>query len=101
MINSLVIWLAKDLEVAGAFSVHCHFSFPLSFLTRCSSECCLSNKILFTLLLTLIFQSLHILLICSVHVGPPGRPVLLIDGVFLLNKIIHLSIYLSPPMTGS
>ena len=30
--------LAKDLEVAGAGPVHCHFSLPPSFLTMCSSE---------------------------------------------------------------
>ena len=34
--------LAKDLEVASAGLVHCHFSFPPSFLTMCSSEHCLS-----------------------------------------------------------
>ena len=34
--------LAKDLEVAGVGPVHCHFSLPPSFLTMCSSECCLS-----------------------------------------------------------
>ena len=33
---------AKDLEVVGAGPVHCHFSLPLSFLTMCSSERCLS-----------------------------------------------------------
>ena len=33
---------AKDLEVAGAGPVHCHFSLPPSFLTMCSSERCLS-----------------------------------------------------------
>ena len=33
---------AKDLEVAGAGLVHCHFSLPPSFLTMCSSERCLS-----------------------------------------------------------
>ena len=33
---------AKDLEVAGAGPVHCHFSIPPSFLTMCSSERCLS-----------------------------------------------------------
>ena len=32
---------AKDLEVAGAGPVHCHFSLPPSFLTMCSSERCL------------------------------------------------------------
>ena len=32
--------LAKDLEVAGAVPVHCHFSLPLSFLTMCSSKRC-------------------------------------------------------------
>ena len=34
--------LAKDLEVAGAGLVHCHFFFPSSFLTMCSFERCLS-----------------------------------------------------------
>ena len=29
---------AKDLEVAGAGPVHCHFPLPPSFLTMCSSE---------------------------------------------------------------
>ena len=29
---------AKDLEVAGAGPVHCHFFLPPSFLTMCSSE---------------------------------------------------------------
>ena len=33
---------AKDLEVAGAGPVHCHFPLPPSFLTMCSFECCLS-----------------------------------------------------------
>ena len=33
----------KDLEVAGAGPVHCHFSIPPSFLTMCSSERCLLN----------------------------------------------------------
>ena len=33
---------AKDLEVAGAGPVHCHFFLPPSFLTMCSSERCLS-----------------------------------------------------------
>ena len=33
---------AKDLEVAGAGPVHCHFPLPPSFLTMCSSERCLS-----------------------------------------------------------
>ena len=33
---------AKDLEVASAGPVHCHFSLPPSFLTMCSSERCLS-----------------------------------------------------------
>ena len=32
---------AKILEVAVG-PVHCHFSLPPSFLTMCSSECCLS-----------------------------------------------------------
>ena len=33
---------AKDLEVAGAGPVHCHFSLPpASFLTMCSYERCL------------------------------------------------------------
>ena len=36
---------AKDLEVAGAGPVHCHFSIPPSFLTMCSSERCLSFTI--------------------------------------------------------
>ena len=35
---------AKDLEVVGAGPVHCHFPFPPSFFTMCSSECCLSLK---------------------------------------------------------
>ena len=34
---------AKDLEVASAGPVHCHFSLPPSFLTMCSSERCLSE----------------------------------------------------------
>ena len=34
---------AKDLEVAGAGPVHCHFPFPPSFLTMCSSERYLSD----------------------------------------------------------
>ena len=37
---------AKDLEVAGAGPVHCHFSLPPSFLTMCSSERCLSFMVL-------------------------------------------------------
>ena len=32
---------AKDLEVAGASPVHCHFPLLPSFLTMCSSESCL------------------------------------------------------------
>ena len=40
---------AKDLEVAGAGPVHCHFPFPPSFLIRFSSERCLSNTSLFVL----------------------------------------------------
>ena len=34
---------AKDLEVADAGLVHCHFPLPASFLTICSSERCLST----------------------------------------------------------
>ena len=33
---------AKDLEVAGAGPVHCHFPLPPFFLTMCSSKRCLS-----------------------------------------------------------
>ena len=33
---------AKDLEVAGAGPVNCHFSLPPSFLTMCSFKHCLS-----------------------------------------------------------
>ena len=36
---------AKDLEVAGAGPVHCHFSFPPTFLTMCSSKHCLSFEL--------------------------------------------------------
>ena len=44
---------AKDLEVAGAAPVHCHFSLPpLSFLTMCSSKRCLSNIITIILYLS-------------------------------------------------
>ena len=35
---------AKDLEVAGAGPVHCHFSIPPSFLAMCSSKRCLSSN---------------------------------------------------------
>ena len=37
---------AKDLEVAGADPVHCHFPLPPSFLTMCSSERYLSNYLI-------------------------------------------------------
>ena len=36
---------AKDLEVANAGPVHCHFFLPLYFLIMCSSECCLSGEL--------------------------------------------------------
>ena len=37
---------AKDLEVAGAGPVYCHFSLPPSSLTMCSSERCLSSTVI-------------------------------------------------------
>ena len=37
---------AKDLEVASAGPVHCHFPLPPSFLTMCSSEHYLSLVVL-------------------------------------------------------
>ena len=41
--------LAKDLEVASAGLVHCHFSLLSSFFVMCSSKRCLSAKIKLTI----------------------------------------------------
>ena len=62
---------AKDLEVAGAGLVHCHFPLPPSFFMMCSSKRCPSCTPLWSCTACYVILSLHIpvytVYICCIH----------------------------------